>query len=70
MTAPCKDCPDRAQGCHGRCEKYAAFLKAHNQALENKNRYLDAESATVLGVYRMNNRNPIKQAEYNRKHKK
>ena len=24
-VSPCKDCPDRAQDCHGRCEKYQAY---------------------------------------------
>ena len=24
---PCKDCPKRAQGCHGKCEEYIAFQK-------------------------------------------
>lgn len=23
--APCKDCGERAEGCHGRCERYKAF---------------------------------------------
>lgn len=25
MSVPCKDCPDREVGCHGRCEKYKAY---------------------------------------------
>lgn len=25
VTVPCKDCDDREAGCHGRCERYAAF---------------------------------------------
>lgn len=25
MIAPCKDCPDRVVGCHGKCEKYQAY---------------------------------------------
>ena len=24
-VSPCKDCPDRAPDCHGRCEKYQAY---------------------------------------------
>lgn len=27
MNAPCKDCKDRAPGCHSRCEKYIAFTE-------------------------------------------
>ena len=60
MTAPCKDCPDRVPGCHSRCERYATYSAAHARELENKNRYLDAESATVRGVYRMQARNPAR----------
>lgn len=26
MTAPCKNCPDRAPGCHGKCGKYREFV--------------------------------------------
>lgn len=25
MIAPCKDCPDRHIGCHGKCEKYQEY---------------------------------------------
>lgn len=25
MTAPCKGCPQRQVGCHGKCEKYAEY---------------------------------------------
>ena len=28
VQAPCKDCPDRAVGCHGTCEKYAEYKEA------------------------------------------
>lgn len=27
----CKDCPDRSQGCHGRCEKYKEEQQARNR---------------------------------------
>lgn len=27
ITAPCKDCPDHAMGCHSKCDKYAEFKK-------------------------------------------
>ena len=60
ITAPCKDCPDRAEGCHGRCERYAAFRTAHARELENKDRYLEADAATVQSVRRMKRRNPAK----------
>ena len=25
VTNPCRECPDREVGCHGKCEKYAAW---------------------------------------------
>lgn len=25
LHSPCKDCPDRVVGCHGKCEKYKAY---------------------------------------------
>ena len=25
LNSPCKDCPDRTVGCHGKCEKYEAY---------------------------------------------
>ena len=25
MVCPCKDCPDRDEGCHGKCERYKAY---------------------------------------------
>ena len=31
MTAPCKDCKDRAPGCHSKCEKYIAFDKENQK---------------------------------------
>ena len=34
MTAPCKGCVERAQGCHGKCERYKAF-KAKREAENN-----------------------------------
>lgn len=38
VQSPCKDCPDRETGCHGKCEKYAAFrAECDAQAEERKN---------------------------------
>lgn len=25
LNSPCKDCTDRAMGCHGKCDKYKAY---------------------------------------------
>ena len=40
---PCeKDCPDRAEGCHGRCERYAAWRKEMDRLMDE--RYARAEA--------------------------
>lgn len=36
--APCKNCPERAPGCHGKCEKYLEF-KAADDAFRARNLY-------------------------------
>lgn len=38
MNAPCKDCKDRAVGCHGSCEQYKAFRAERDRMLEEKQR--------------------------------
>ncbi len=35
---PCKNCPDRAVGCHSICEEYIAFDKGRKEFIENRNR--------------------------------
>lgn len=35
FKSPCKDCEDRAVGCHGSCEKYITVKAAH---IEEKSR--------------------------------
>lgn len=50
VQSPCKDCPDRKEFCHGKCEKYAAFRAACDaQAEERKNEreYNEYLSATL-----------------------
>lgn len=34
MNVPCKDCPQREVGCHGRCESYAKFVRHREEARE------------------------------------
>jgi len=31
MKAPCKDCTERAAGCHSHCEKYIAYDKEQQE---------------------------------------
>ena len=34
LIPPCKDCPDRAVGCHSICEKYITYDKANKKLKE------------------------------------
>ena len=36
MNAPCKDCPDRHQGCHSECKKYKEYRKKQDKLNELK----------------------------------
>ena len=36
MLPPCKDCPARAPGCHGKCEKYAEFVAWNEEHREKR----------------------------------
>lgn len=36
MKAPCKDCTERANGCHSHCEEYIAYCKEREEIRENK----------------------------------
>lgn len=60
ITPPCRDCTDRVQGCHGRCEKYSTWQTSHAREIENRSRYHEADATTVQGVRRMGRRNPAK----------
>lgn len=47
-TAPCgRDCPNRAAGCHGKCEAYQAF-----RAELDKNAVRDKTEGEVISYYR------------------
>lgn len=36
---PCKECPEREIGCHGQCEKYAAWRVGVDKAREEERKY-------------------------------
>lgn len=36
ITVPCKDCQDRAAGCHSICAKYAEYKKAMDGQRQKK----------------------------------
>lgn len=42
MTAPCKDCQNRALGCHETCKDYAAYKKERDT--ENTKRHIEIAS--------------------------
>lgn len=44
-NCPCFKCPDRSQGCHGTCEKYAAYTE------ERKTLYTDTLQKSGSIVY-------------------
>ena len=37
--APCKDCPNHAPGCHGKCDKYKQFTEDHQAYLKEMAKY-------------------------------
>lgn len=49
MTVPCKDCPDRVQGCHGNCEKYKEFRARCEELRANNFRRRDVNSYIING---------------------
>lgn len=40
ITAPCKDCPDREIGCHGKCKKYTLFTEENEREKQRRQTYL------------------------------
>lgn len=52
MKAPCKDCPDRQVGCHGSCEKYAAFQADNMRRAAANREAIIADSAVIEGTLR------------------
>lgn len=37
--APCYGCEERAEACHGRCEKFQAWSNEHNRQREERTNY-------------------------------
>lgn len=61
LVAPCKDCPDRTQACHGSCEKYKAWLESRKLTNEQKaERLIDsyrAHKATLAKIIKQRKEN-------------
>ena len=53
MPAPCKDCPDRAPHCHGRCPKYAAFKASKDKANARRREESDSLDAIITSKMHM-----------------
>lgn len=52
--APCKNCTERKQGCHGKCEKYIEWCN-YREALKKENDILNetnARSFRINNIYR------------------
>ena len=41
IDSPCKDCPERHEGCHGKCDGYKAYKAAKQQAREDERKRKD-----------------------------
>lgn len=52
MTAPCKNCPYRAVGCHSYCEPFKAFRVSVEEANQRRREQLAAEDAEIAGKKR------------------
>lgn len=46
MKTGCKDCSDRAIGCHINCERYAAFVSAHEAVKAERTKQMILEKAS------------------------
>jgi hypothetical protein len=53
--APCKGCQERQIGCHGKCEKYAEYIKANETIKKRKMERLEAENTAIRELMRMLN---------------
>ena len=41
IDSPCKDCPERHEGCHGKCDGYKAYKVAKEQEREDERKRKD-----------------------------
>lgn len=53
MMPPCYECKDRAPGCHGKCQRYAAFAAEREDIRKKKALEGDASDASFCGRERM-----------------
>ena len=67
MRSPCRDCPERTVGCHGKCEAYKAYRGVLDEI--NRKRLLYRESFVPPEEFQRRVRNE-KALESNRKRKR
>jgi hypothetical protein len=55
-----KDCPDRAIGCHGQCEKYKKFRAECDRAIDERHQIAEFRNQVDTYVYKAVKRLPGK----------
>ena len=51
---PCWECPDRAPGCHGSCERYKEWKAPLEKYRDEKNKSRIADGALIDGTNKRN----------------
>lgn len=59
QRSPCYKCADRSQGCHGSCERYAAFDRERKKVQHRRKLEFDVSEAISGAVRRMSGRREI-----------
>lgn len=49
--APCKDCGDRAIGCHGKCERYSSYRAEAEEEKKTRRKIIDDSHTTSWYEY-------------------
>lgn len=52
-NAPCKDCPNRVVGCHGRCQEYGEWKNGLEKSWAARAREAQDKDTTVRGLERI-----------------
>ena len=52
MNIPCKDCENRKVGCHGNCQKYAAYQRENEKKKQARRDYMAGKLTLKSYAYR------------------
>lgn len=52
IESPCLDCPDRAPGCHDKCERYAEYKRKVDEIKSRRKKTLEDEALLHPGIKR------------------